>query len=107
MSGWFAVIFIEYVFRMIIRSANLVRSRNWPVVPAAALSAECPDPWFECSVATIYYEYVVNGEKYGAAYGKPFISRDSGRDYAGHFAKGTNLKVRVKPGNPMVSVPIE
>jgi hypothetical protein len=106
MAGWFLDIFIEYIFRMLVRATKLLRSRNWPIVKATVLSAECPHASYGCTVATVYYEYAINSEKYGTAYEKPFISRDSGADYAAQFVKGMDLKVRVKPSNPTVSVPI-
>jgi hypothetical protein len=107
MAGWFLDIFIEYVFRMFVRAMKLLRSRSWPVVKATLLIAECPQAVYGCDVATVYYGYVVNGEKYGSAYDKPFISHDSGVGYCNQFVKGMDFKVRVKPDNPSVSVPIE
>jgi hypothetical protein len=107
MAGWFLDIFIEYIFRMFVRAVKLLRSRNWPVVKATLLSAECPHASYGCDVATVYYEYVVKGEKYGAAYDKPFVSHDSGAHYSAQFVKGMDFKVRVKPDNPTMSVPIE
>jgi hypothetical protein len=92
---------------MLVRAMKLFRSRNWPIVKATVLSAECPHASYGCTVATINYEYTINGEKYGAACEKPFILRDSVADYAAQFVKGMDLKVRVKPGNPTVSVPTE
>lgn len=97
--GWYADIFIEYIFRVFFHVINLLRSRGWQTVTAIALSAECPPAGYGCTVATVYYEYVVDGEKYGDWFGKPFIFSPSGKDYAAKFAKGTEFKVRVKPGD--------
>ena len=106
MGGWFADIFVEYLLRILFHAANLVRSRRWPTVTATVLSSDCPFTITGCTVATVYYEYVVNGEKYGDTFGKPFISQESGKDYAAQFAKEMPFKVRVKPDDPTKSVPL-
>jgi hypothetical protein len=104
MAGWFADIFVEYLFRVFIHVMKLLRSRGWPVVMGTVLSADCPQVSYGCTVASVYYEYPVAGENYGAIYEKPFILRDSGVEYAAKFLKGMNFKVRVKPGDPSTSV---
>jgi len=106
MGRWF-VIFAEYLFRAFVRAIKLFRSRGWPVAMGAVLSADCPMASYGCTVATVYYEYPVAGENYGAAYEKPFISRDSAMEYTAQFVKGMNFKVRVKPKDPSTSVPFD
>jgi hypothetical protein len=49
-------------------------------------------------------EYMVDGAKYAGCYEKPFLVRASGVAYAESFAKGEDFKVRLKPGDPSVSV---
>src|ERR1700683_2563163 len=105
MGGWFVDIFVEDLFRVIVRATRLLLSRDWPVVMGTVLSAECPHSSYGCTMASIYYEYPIAGEKYGAVYGKPFILHDSGVEYAAQFVKGVDFKVRVKPGDPSTSVP--
>ena len=106
MGGLVADIFVEYIFRICFHAANLLRSRRWPIVKATVLSADCPNASYGCTVATVYYEYVVKGEKYGDAFGKPFISHESGEVYAAQFVKGMDFKVRVKLDMPTESVPL-
>lgn len=106
MGGWFVDIFVEYLLRIVFHAANLLRSRRWPTVTATVLSADCPHAAYGCDVATVYYEYVVNGEKHGDTFGKPFISQESGKDYAANVVKGMHFKVRVKPDDPTKSVPL-
>jgi len=106
MGGWFIDIFVEYIFRVFSHAMNLVRSRKWPIVKATVLSADCPHSLYGREVATVYYEYAINGEKYGDCFGKPFISEKSGKDYAALFVKGAQFKVRVKPNDPTKSVPL-
>jgi hypothetical protein len=104
--GWFLDILVEYIFRIFFRAMNLVRSRRWPIVRATVLSADCRHLAYGCTVATVYYEYVVDGEKYGDTFGKPFISHESGEDYVAQFVKGMDFKVRVKPTDAATSVPL-
>lgn len=65
MGGWFVDIFVEFVARVLIRGVQLLRSHSWPVAPATVLSTECHPATYGCTVATVYYEYVVGDEKYG------------------------------------------
>lgn len=58
------------------------------------------------ALATVYYEYPVNGEKYGTWYSRPFILLRSAKNYAALVAKGTSFEVRVKPGGPSVAIPV-
>jgi hypothetical protein len=104
MAGWFLDIFVEYLFRVFIRSVNLFRSRNWPVTRGTVLSADCPRASYGCTVATVYYDYIVGGKKYGDTFGKPFISHGSGQEYAAKFVKGMEFKLRFKQAKPSVSV---
>jgi hypothetical protein len=97
--------YVEYIIRVVVRAANLIRSRRWPIVKATVLSADCLEPGWGCTVATLYYEYVVNGDKYGDTFEKPFVVHESGAEYAALFAKGIGLNIHVKPGEPAKSVP--
>jgi hypothetical protein len=105
MGGWFADIFIEYLFRACVRGIGLIRSHGWPTETGTVMSATCQRAGYGCTVATVYYEYPVDGEILGAAFEKPFISHDSGVEYAAKFVKGTNFRVRLKPGDPSTSMP--
>lgn len=61
---------------------------------------------YGCTVATVYYEYIVHGEKYGDTFEKPFILHESGAVYAGQFVKGADFKIRVKLDEPTTSIPL-
>ena len=107
MAGWFADIFVEWFLRTMFHVMSLVRSRRWPIVEASVLGAQCAAPVAGCPVATIYYEYAVGGgAKYGTWFGRPFIFHASGEAYAAQFVKGLNFRIRVKPGDPTVVVPL-
>ena len=101
MFGWFVDIYVEYFFRAVVRAVRLVRSRDWAVVRGTVLSAECPHAGYGCTVATVYYEYIVGGKKYGAGFEKAFVEYDSGAQFAGGFVKGAEFAVCVGPRNPL------
>ena len=106
MGGLFIDIYVEYIFRVFFHAVNLLRSRRWPIVKATVLSAECPLATHGCTVVIVYYEYVINGEKYGDWFGKPFVSHESGEYYAAQFVKGSGFTVRIKPGDVKTSIPL-
>src|SRR5271156_5234495 len=105
MVGWFVDIYGEVFFRVGVRAVRLARSSDWVVVQGAVLSAECPHAGYGCTVATVYYEYIVGGQKYGAAFEKAFLVHDSGARFAGGFVKGAEFAVRVDPRDSPVTVP--
>jgi hypothetical protein len=102
MGGLVIDIYVVYLFRIIVRAINLFRSRNWPLTTGRVLSAERPS-FSAYFVAAVTYEYVVDGERYGAMYEKPFLESDSAEEYARKFAKGEKFKVRVNPRDPSLS----
>jgi len=53
------------------------------------LSEECPRTGYGCTVATMYYEYIVDGKKYGQAFAKPVILPGSGERSVGWEGSAT------------------
>jgi hypothetical protein len=104
MLGWFLDIIAEYVFRVILRSANLIRTYRWPDQNAKVLIAECPDYVLGCALVKINYEYSVEGKKYDGSYNKPFMVRDYAKIYATELCKRGNIDVRVNPKDPSQSI---
>jgi hypothetical protein len=98
--------YVAYFVRLVVRAANLIRGRRWPIVKATVVNAACPEPDWGCSVATLCYEYAVDGKKYVDTFEKPFIEHESGAEYVALFEKGgIGLKVHVKSSQPAKSVP--
>ena len=104
MGGWFVDIFVEYLFRVIVRMFKRRGSDTWPLVKATVTVSDCPNAGYGCDVAEVHYTYRVDGELYTGTNEKPFISHNSGEAYTSRFAPGTEFSVRVKPGNLLVSV---
>ena len=108
MGGWYADVLVGYVislFRMITRKLRTSRSKGWREALATVVGASCQESWYlPRPVAEIIYTYRVDGGFYGGVDEKPFFSGDSAKEYAGRFARGDNLVVRVKPGEPEISI---
>jgi len=96
-------IFIEYFYRVVIRSIKRLGSSAWPVAKATVKSSSCPNAGYGCDVAKVYYTYRVDGEHYAGVNEKPFIIHNSGENYIRHFGPGTDFTVRIKAEDPAVS----
>jgi hypothetical protein len=104
MAGWLLDVLLEYLGRVLVRAVRLLNSEDWPIVNAKVLDADCCDAAFGCPVATVYYEYVVDGQNYRGIHKKPFLASTSGQIYAEDVAKAAEFKVRVSRGDPSKSV---
>jgi hypothetical protein len=91
-------VLILYLTRTI-GAVKLFRSRNWPVYEAKVLSATT-----EGKSGYVYYQYFVNGQSYDDLDIKLFLRPGPAKVYACRFQPGGQLTVRVKPGDPSVSV---
>lgn len=108
MGGWFVDVIVGYfvtLYRILARNLRVRESREWTESMATVAGASC-----QCSlymprpVAEIVYTYHSNGGFYGGVDEKPFFLRSSAEDYAGQFTRGDKLVVRVKPGEPQISI---
>lgn len=104
MVAWFIDIFVAYLFRVIVRMIKARGSGAWPIETATVISSDCPYARYACDVAVVTYNYRVAGEFYAGVNEKPFIVHRSAEDYVRDFAPGTEFPVRVKPGDPWVSI---
>lgn len=90
---------IVYLIRALIRAAKVLRGHGWPASKATVMSATAED-----KKGLVYYQYFVNGENYADVDAKPFLWPGSAELYVRRFQRGDELRVRVKPGDPSVSV---
>jgi hypothetical protein len=79
-----------------------MRGRRWSVATATELGSHFPRVAYNC--VSIDYEYAANGHKCSASFEKPFVVDSSAKAYADQFARGTEFKIRIKPGDQSVSV---
>ena len=103
LSGWFVDIVIEYLLRNLTRAVRRRGSSAWPRATATVTSSVFKKG-YACYVAEVVYTYRVAGELYLGTEKKPFLSRDAGNAYAEHIIAGAEFTVRVKPGDPSISV---
>jgi len=102
--GDIVIAFLEYLIRATVIGIRRSGSHAWPVVKAIVISSACPKTGSGCYVAEIRYTYRVNDEPFLGAKKEPFIFYSSGEEYISHFVTGKEFTVRVKPGDPSVSV---
>lgn len=104
LAGWFVDIVVEYFFRTIMRMIRRRGSRSWPIAKATVTSSAFEHASYGCDVAEVCYAYRVEGELYTGMNEKPFFTDHWGKDYIRYFPPDKEFTVRVKPGDPSVSV---
>ena len=104
MGGLILDVLVEFLVRVVMRMVRIFRSRSWPTVTGEVTSSTYQKAGYGCDVAEISYKYRVDGELYTGMYEKPFISSVRGEDYVARLPEGTELVLRVKPGEPSISV---
>lgn len=103
LAGWFIDIVVEYLFRTIMRMVKRRGSRSWPIAKATVTSSAFQHS-NACDVAEVYYAYRIEGELYTGTNKKPFMSDHWAKDYVDYFPPDKEFTVRVKPGDPSVSI---
>lgn len=104
MGGLVIDIIVEFLVRVVMRMVRIFRSRSWPTISGQVTESTYQKAGYGCDVAEISYKYRVNGELYTGMYEKPFIANVHGEDYVGSLPAGTELVLRIKPGEPTISV---
>jgi hypothetical protein len=64
MAGWFVDIFLNYPFRVMIRTIKRLESGARPVAKATVTDSACPKAVYGGDVAEVQYTYRVDGELY-------------------------------------------
>lgn len=103
MAGLFLDVFLGYLFRAL---ANSWKSRGigrWPSAKATVTAEPVRESGYGGTTIEVVYSYRVDDELYTGIHQEPtlFSPADS---YMSRFTMGTNFVVRVKPGNPEISV---
>lgn len=96
--------FLEYLFRVTVRMIRRRASDTWPVAKAFVTGSIFPKGGPGCYVAEVDYIYRVGDERFRGTNKKPFIFHVSGEIYIKDFVTGKEFTVRVKPGDPTVSI---
>lgn len=103
MGGLVIDIIVEYLVRVGMRIVQLLRSKSWPMVTGKITSSFFVKAGYGCDIAEVHYNYRVQGELYSGQYKKPSIGF-RGEEYVANMSQGTKVIIRVKPGQPTVSV---
>ena len=111
MGGWYADVIVGYfitLLRIVARILRARRSKGWREITATVAGASCQTSLFmPRPVAEIVYTNRINGGFSGGADEKPFFFESSAKLYAEQFARGDSMAVRVKPGQPEVSIVLD
>ena len=102
MGGLFLDVYVVYIFRLLWRLLSLIRSRRWEKARAIIFGTHANTLLY--SSVGVDYEYALDGQNFADTFVKPFIWDSSGKAYADQFAKGMSFTVRIKPGQPGVSI---
>jgi hypothetical protein len=95
---------IAYALRSVMSWPRLWGCRKWPLANATVTAPPASSSGLGCPAVEIAYSFRFKGELYTGLHEEPFLLGDSVADYVERFAEGRSAVVRVKPGNPEVSV---
>jgi hypothetical protein len=104
MIGWYFDVVIGYLIRTLIRMVKARRSNAWPVNKATVTSSYCPPFSYGGPVAEIGYTYIHEGGYYYGVHREPFLLDGSAKEYAARFLRGNGIVIRVKLGQPEISL---
>src|SRR5689334_766744 len=94
---------IGFLIRALIRLIRARGSERWPIETAIITSSGCTSA-LGGSVAHAGYTYRYQGKLFTGGYEKPFVLHDSAKRYAAGLPTGTRIILRVKPGQPNISI---
>lgn len=97
-------VYIEFLFRTIVRCFRQLRAKSWPRVMAKVTTKECRPGGVGCALGEITYLYRIDGEPYTGLDEKPFILTNSAERYISEYSLGEALPLRVDKRNPEVSL---
>jgi hypothetical protein len=104
MVGWYMDVLVGYLIRILIQMTKERGSSRWPLEKAKVTGSNCDAAVYGGPVAEVIYTYTHSGEYFSGMHREPFILRDSAEEYAARFPAGGDVIVRVKPGEPEVSI---
>ena len=98
---------VAYAFSAIVHWLRVCGSGKWLLANATVSAPPLGSHGLGCPAVEIVYSYRFKGELYTGIHQEPFLSTDSLTDYVERFGEGRSVVVRVRPGNPEVSVVCE
>ncbi len=104
LSGWYVDILVGYLIRILIRTVKARGSDHWPIEKAKITGSRCDGAAYGGPVAEVTYAYHREGEYCSGMHREPFLLVGSAEEYVARFREGGDVIVRVKPGEPEVSI---
>ena len=98
---------IAYAFNVTAHWLQVCGSGKWLLANATITAQPIGSSRLGCPIVEIVYSYRYKGELYTGIHEEPFLLTESLTDYVARFGEGRSVIVRVKPGNPEVSVVCE
>jgi hypothetical protein len=98
---------IVYAFNATVQWVRVRGSGQWPFAKATVSAPPTSSSGLSCPRVEIVYSYRFKGELYTGIHQESFFLTGSSTDYVERFGEGRSLVVRVKPGNPEMSVVCE
>ena len=79
------------------------RARTWPKATARITAVHDPMTWGG-PARDITFAYTWDGKPHTGTLRKVFVFESSAKQYSGSFSRGTDIVIRLKPGEPGVSI---
>jgi|SRR5271166_6141205 len=103
LTGWYMDILVGYLIRILIGIVKARGSDHRLVEKAQITGSRCDGAGFGGPVGEVTYAFHHQGEFCSGMHREPFLLRSSADDYISRFTTGSDVIVRVKPGEPEVS----
>lgn len=103
LAGDVLFILLEYLFRLTAFAIRRRISQTWPLTQATVTGVPVPKSGYN-HVVELDYQYKVEGKRFAGKSKIPFVFRINAEICAKQFVTGKELTIRVKPGDPSVSV---
>lgn len=101
--GWLAIdIFLGYLVRAFSNWWKTLGSKRWPLVEAVVTAHPIKSDGFGGTKVDVVYSYRFQDERYTGMHTEPCVGSES--EYMQRFPRRRSVRVRVKPGEPDVSV---
>jgi hypothetical protein len=104
LSGWYLDVLVGYLLRMLIRTVKARGSNRWPLEKALITDSRVDRAAYGGRVAEVTYAFHHEGEYCSGMHREPFLLVDSAEEYVARFREGGDVIVRVRPGEPEMSI---
>jgi hypothetical protein len=104
MGGLVIDIWVEFIFRAMVRMFRSLVAWSWPTITAEISSTKYRSGGIGCAVAELTYKYRFGGDLYAGTSAKPFLLDNTAKLYLADHSAGDPLFIRVNARRPETSV---